>query len=70
MWFPINSAPKDGSIVHLRDSKRMYNFVGAWDKKKKLWTGMAYSAFGATRTYWDEEFCPIAEWSHVEPNPF
>lgn len=66
MWQPISTAPKDGSIIRLRDEKQMYNFVGSWDKKKKLWTGMSYSVFGATRTYWDEGFCKIHEWSNVQ----
>lgn len=64
-WNPIATAPKDGSIIRLRDEKRMYNCVMAWDEKRKLWTGMAYGMFGAARTYWDEEFCPIFEWQHV-----
>ena len=65
-WQPINCAPKDGSIIRLRDEKRMYNCVMAWDKKRKLWTGMAYSMMGTTKTYWDENFCPIYEWRHVD----
>jgi hypothetical protein len=64
-WQSIASAPKDGTIIRLRDEKRMYNCVMAWDKKRKLWTGMSYSMMGASKTYWDEEFCPIFEWQHV-----
>lgn len=64
-WNPIATAPKDGTIIRMRDEKRMYNCVMAWDKKRKLWTGMAYGMMGASRTYWDEEFCPIFEWQHV-----
>jgi len=64
-WNPIATAPKDGTIIRLRDEKRMYNCVMAWDKKRKLWTGMAYGMMGASRTYWDEKFCPIFEWQHI-----
>lgn len=64
-WEPISTAPKDGTIIRLRDEKRMYNCVMSWDKKRKLWTGMAQGMMGTSRTYWDEEFCPIFEWQHV-----
>ena len=65
MWNPINTAPKDGSIIRLRDKNGIYNCVMLWNKQKRLWEGMSYSRMGATKTTWDENFCKIHEWTHV-----
>lgn len=66
-WQPIATAPKDGSIVRLRDAQGQYNCVMYWDKREKLWVGTSYGMLGSSRTYWDEDFCAIAEWSEVLP---
>ena len=62
---PIKTAPKDGTIIRLRDEKHMYSCVMAWNKKRKQWKGMAYSMTGAVKTYWDESFVHVYEWRHV-----
>ena len=64
-WEPYETAPKDGSIIRLRDKNKIYKCVMKYDKRLKKWTGMAYGMFGASRTYWDESFCPIHEWQHI-----
>jgi len=64
-WQPIETAPKDGSIVQLRDEKKMYKCVMKWNKRKKRWEGMSYGMMGASKTTWDESFCKIHEWAHV-----
>ncbi len=61
-WQPISTAPKDGSIIRLRDEKHLYDCAMAWDGKEKLWTGTAFGVLGSSRTYWDESFCAIFEW--------
>ena len=64
-WSPMSCAPKDGTIVRLRDKNKLYNCVMSFDRVLNKWIGMAYSMFGASRTEWDESFCPIYEWQHV-----
>lgn len=61
-WQPIFTAPKDGSIVRLRDSRHVYNCAMAWNKRRKRWEGMAFSTMGSTKTWWDEGFIAIHEW--------
>ncbi len=63
MWMPIESAPKDGSIVRLRDKDGIYNCSMAWNAKEKRWEGMAFSMMGSSKTTWDEDFCKIHEWA-------
>jgi len=65
-WQPIETVPKDGSIVLLTDAKHTYNCAMAWNKKRKQWEGMAYSAMGSSKTKWDESFVKIAFWRHVQ----
>ena len=64
-WNPYKTAPKDGSLIRLRDKDKIYNCVMGWDKKRKLWIGMSYGMAGSSRTHWDEDFCPIHEWQHL-----
>jgi hypothetical protein len=65
-WQPISTAPKDGSIIRLRDADKIYLCAMAWDKKEKKWCGMAFSAMGSSKTYWDEDFIKIAEWQELK----
>ena len=64
-WQPIKTAPKDGTIIRLRDEKRIHSSVMAWNKKRKQWEGMAYSMIGSAKTYWDESFVRVYEWRDV-----
>jgi hypothetical protein len=64
-WNPISNAPKDGTIIYLRDEGRIYICAMYWDKKRKLWTGVQYGMVGAVRTYWDESVCKIHEWRYL-----
>ena len=65
-WEPIKTAPKDGSVIMLRDEKNIHLCAMAWNKKRKQWEGFAYSMIGAVKTYWDESFTPVHEWRHIE----
>jgi hypothetical protein len=64
-WQPIETAPKDGSIVQLRDERRVYNCAMAWNKTRNQWEGMSFGVMGAAKTSWDESFVKIHEWRHL-----
>ena len=66
IWHPIETAPKDGSIVRLRDEKRLYSCAMEWNAHDKRWEGVAYAILGPVKTTWDESFVAIHEWAHVE----
>ena len=65
-WNPIATAPKDGSIVLLRDADHVCDCAMYWNEKTGRWEGMAYSMMGAVKTHWDESFLPIHEWKHIK----
>ena len=64
-WEPYATAPRDGSIVRLRDEKKLYQTAMYWDEKSKRWEGMSFGVMGSSKTYWDEDFVPIHEWQHL-----
>lgn len=63
-WQPIETAPKDGSIIMLRDEHKTCTCAMAWNKKFKRWEGVAYSMMRSVKTTWDESFVAIYEWQH------
>lgn len=65
-WYPIETAPKDGSIVRLRDKDQLYNYVMAWNKAENRWHGLSFGILGSSKTTWDEVFAAIHEWAPVE----
>jgi len=67
-WRPIETVPRDGSIVRLRDKNRIYNCLMYWNKREKRWEGISFGLMGITRTMWDEDFCAIAEWKYPDPH--
>ena len=65
-WKPIETAPKDGTIIWLTDKYLRSCAVMSFDKSKKLWVGRAFGILGSLKTYWDESCVPIAKWKHYE----
>lgn len=54
-WESIETAPRDGTIIELRDEKKAHHCAMCWDKRRKLWTGMAFGPMGSTKIHWDYE---------------
>ncbi len=65
MWNPIETAPKDGTIVRLRDEQNLYSAVMKWNKKHKRWEGRDFGVMGTRLTTWDKSVCKIHEWSPI-----
>lgn len=64
-WQPIETVPKDGSIVELRDAKNLYHCAMYWNEENNRWEGMSFGMLGTSKTYWDESSIPIAEWKEL-----
>ena len=63
-WKPIESAPKDGTIIDVTTHNHGI-YAMCWDKKLKKWTGEYYSSMGKRKIYWDESVEKITHWREI-----
>ena len=70
-WQPIETAPKDGTIVRLRCETRpdFSEPIMYWDKRRKRWAGFAYAIARRYRTFWDPELPQPTHWCPLPPAP-
>ncbi len=61
-WQPIETAPKDGTLVLLRNAEHAPMQALGWNRQTKRWEGKAFTALGVRRVVWDEESAPPTEW--------
>lgn len=66
-WQPIETAPLDGTIVHLRSPRhqRVSN-VMFWNPSHKRWEGRALTAMGPVRICWDQSEEQPTEWAPLD----
>ena len=62
MWFPIATAPKDGTPVLLRNARYSPRQALAWNGKRKRWEGVAFTPLKAVAVEWDAKEEPPTEW--------
>lgn len=63
VWQPIKTAPRDGTLVHLRCPK--YGEVRAlwhWDVCNERWATSIHGVMGIVRACWDEHAQQPTEW--------
>jgi hypothetical protein len=65
LYEPIESAPKDGTIVELASQEHpgMLPQAMAWDGVR--WSGMVFMPLGSKETWWDESD-PPTHWRPVK----
>lgn len=65
---PIETAPKDGTIVVLtcQSKPEFGEHVMAWSKSRNRWEGMHFGYIGSTPTYWDTEIEQPTHWRPAE----
>lgn len=66
-WQPIETAPRDGTIVLLRHALRKdwKPQAMAWNAKTKQWEGMGFSMMRSFRTAWDKEAIQPDQWAPI-----
>ncbi len=61
-WKSIESAPKDGTVIYVRNPKYKIEFLCHWNAKKSRWEGMEFTCHGVVKTCWDESCEPPTLW--------
>ena len=68
-WQPIETAPKDGTPVILRDEKEECKAAMRWVKSHKRWEGQYIGIMGPIRIMWDESYCKPTHWMPLPEPP-
>lgn len=64
-WQPIATAPRDGSLVHLRHPAFGTHRCFAWHKRRKRWEGEVFGTMGIIHVWWDTKAEQPTEWAAV-----
>lgn len=70
-WQPIETAPRDGTVVHLKCESRpdFSQQVMYWDNNRGWWAGYAFALMRRVSTYWDPEAPQPTHWRPRGTNP-
>lgn len=64
-WQPIETAPKDGTIVRLRSPSHEPKQAFYWSKKAKRWETIQFGVMGRARACWDPDAEQPTEWKRT-----
>jgi hypothetical protein len=61
---PIDTAPRDGSLVMLSCESRpdVGEHCMAWNLDTNRWEGISFAVMRSVPTYWDESEVPVTHW--------
>lgn len=68
-WQPIETAPKDGTLVNIRSEKTTGMQPFWWDAKRKQWATWVFAVTRRVEAWWDETEQPVTHWMPLSPPP-
>jgi hypothetical protein len=69
-WLPIETAPRDGTVVKLmcESSPTTGVQVMYWSEKNRRWEGMAFTVMRPVRVHWNETGDQPTHWMPLPPD--